>query len=348
MTEKLTLFEAFAGYGSQSLALRNIGVDYQTVGISEIDKYAIQAYRTLHGDVKNYGDISLIDWNTVPDFDLFTYSFPCTDISVAGQMKGLDQGSGTRSSLLWECKKAIEIKKPKYLLMENVKNLLSKKFLPYFLEWELWLTRQGYTNFTEVLNAKNFGVPQNRERVFMVSVLGSAWYNFPQPQRVTTCIADILEDEVDSKYYLSDTMLKGFTKHTERHSERGNGFKFKPNDLEKVARCVSTCEGVRQTSNFIKVVGNLDTKHEEQSRIYSTDGISPTIQTCQGGGRQPKVLLKENIRRLTPKECFRLMGVSDKDFEKLIGISDTQLYKLAGNSIVVPVLEGIFRNLFIC
>lgn len=343
----ITLFEAFAGYGSQSLSLRNIEVDYQTVGISEIDKYAIQAYRTLHGDIKNYGDISLIDWNTVPDFDLFTYSFPCTDISVAGQMKGIDQGSGTRSSLLWECKKAIEIKKPKYLLMENVKNLLSKKFISHFLEWELWLTRQGYTNFTEVLNAKNFGVPQNRERVFMVSVLGDAWYNFPQPQRVITCIADILEDEVDSKYYLSDTMLKGFIKHAERHNERGNGFAFKPNDLRKVAKCVSTCEGARSTGNFIKVVGNLDTKHEERSRTYSTDGISPTIQTCQGGGRQPKVLLKENIRRLTPKECFRLMGVPDTDFKKLNEISDTQLYKLAGNSIVVPVLEGIFRNLFI-
>ena len=135
--EKIRVFEAFAGYGSSHLALKRLKRDYpsfdfEVVGISEIDKYAIQAYEALHGEANNYGDISKIDWMQVPDFDLLTYSFPCTDISNAGQQQGFDEGSGTRSSLLWECRKAIVQKRPKYLLMENVKAICSKKFMPLF------------------------------------------------------------------------------------------------------------------------------------------------------------------------------------------------------------------------
>lgn len=125
-TEPLKVFEAFAGYGSQRMALERLHKEnslfnYEIVGISEIDKFAIQSYNAIHGETRNYGDISTIDWSAVPDFDLFTYSFPCTDISTAGRQKGLDEGSGTRSSLLWQCRKAIVAKHPKYLLMENVK-----------------------------------------------------------------------------------------------------------------------------------------------------------------------------------------------------------------------------------
>jgi len=162
MKNKIRVFEAFAGYGSQSMALHRLGIDYEVVGISEIDKYAIQAYMAVHGDTPNYGDILKIDWSSVPDFDFLTYSFPCTDISTAGQQKGLAEGSGTRSSLLWECRKAIEAKRPKYLLMENVKNLVSKKFTPYLKEWLRFLEGQGYSNYTKVLNAKDFGVPQKQ------------------------------------------------------------------------------------------------------------------------------------------------------------------------------------------
>ena len=128
---KIRVFEAFAGYGSQAMALQRLAEDYpefeyEVVGISEIDKYALQAYEAVHGHCPNYGDISKINWEDVPDFDLFTFSFPCQDISAAGMQRGLEEGSGTRSSLLWECKKAIEAKRPKYLLMENVKALVSK------------------------------------------------------------------------------------------------------------------------------------------------------------------------------------------------------------------------------
>lgn len=208
--EKLRVFEAFSGYGSQSMALRNIGVDYEVVGISEIDKYAIMAYNAVHGETRNYGDICKIDWSEVPDFDFFTYSFPCTDISNAGAQMGFAEGSGTRSSLLWECKKAIEAKHPKYLLMENVKAITSEKFVPGLLKWQDYLTMQGYTNFVEVLNAKDYGIPQNRERCFILSILGDAWYNFPDPVELRLKLKDMLEEKVDEKYYLDQARVDAF------------------------------------------------------------------------------------------------------------------------------------------
>lgn len=212
----LRVFEAFAGYGSQSLALERLKAnypdfDFRVVGISEIDKYAMTAYNSLHPNITNYGDISKIDWEQTPDFDLFTYSFPCQDISSAGQQKGLSEGSGTRSSLLWECRKAIVIKRPKFLLMENVKALVSQKFLPYFREWEQYLAGLGYSNFSKVLNAKGFGVPQNRERIFMVSILDeNASYHFPEPFPLERRLADVLETDVPEKYYLSQKMVDYF------------------------------------------------------------------------------------------------------------------------------------------
>lgn len=232
---KIKVFEAFAGYGSQAMALERLKhnypqFDYEVVGISEIDKYALQAYQAVHGHCPNYGDISQIDWTAVPDFDLLTYSFPCTDISNAGQQKGLSKASGTRSSLLWECQRAIEIKRPKYLLMENVSALLSQKFLPDFKEWRYILGELGYSSFTQILNAKDFGIPQNRERVFMVSILGDCQYHFPSTFPLQLRLKDILETEVDDKYYLSNSAIESFISHTEKHQEKGNGFKFQPTD----------------------------------------------------------------------------------------------------------------------
>ena len=221
----LKVFEAFAGYGSQSMALRNIGVDHEVVGISEIDKYAIMAYNATHPETVNFGDVSKIDWAKVPDFDLFTYSFPCTDISNAGAQAGFEEGSGTRSSLLWDCQKAIIEKHPKYLLMENVKAIVSKKFLPGLLKWQEFLSRQGYVNFIEILNAKDYGIPQNRERCFLVSILDAGWYQFPEPVELRTRLVDLLEDEVDEKYYLDqkrvDSFMEGLSDEKRRKLEEG-------------------------------------------------------------------------------------------------------------------------------
>lgn len=248
----LRVFEAFSGYGSQSMALKRLGVDYEVIGISEIDKYALQAYMAVHGETPNYGDISKIDWTAVPDFDFLTYSFPCTDISSAGLQKGLEEGSGTRSSLLWECKKAIEAKKPKYLLMENVKALTYKKFKPYLDKWLDYLKDLGYTNFAKILNAKNYGVPQNRERIFVVSVLGEAEYSFPEGFELEKRLKDVLETKIEESFYLSKKAIDGFNKHRERMKERGNGFGWEPTDGNCIASSVLTTAGCRPDDNYIK------------------------------------------------------------------------------------------------
>ncbi len=210
--EELRVFTAFSGYDSQCMALRNIGTNYRLVGWSEIDKYAIKAHDALFPEAEglNFGDISKIDWSKVPDFDLFTYSFPCTDISNAGKQAGFEEGSGTRSSLLWECRKAVLEKRPKYLLMENVKQITSKKFLPGLLKWQEFLSAQGYVNFIEILNAKDYGIPQNRERCFLVSILNAGWYQFPEPAPTCKKLVDLLEDEVDAKYYLDQKRVDQF------------------------------------------------------------------------------------------------------------------------------------------
>lgn len=233
---KIRVFEAFAGYGSQSLALERLkrdfpDFDYEVVGISEIDKYAIDAYNALHPGVTNFGDISKINWDEVPDFDLFTYSSPCQDFSSAGLQRGGTEGSGTRSSLLWECRRAIVAKRPKFLLLENVAALVSVRFFCLCEQWQAELESYGYSNFAQVLNAKDYGVPQNRERVFLVSILDdNARYYFPQPFKLEKRLKDVLETNVDEKYYLSDKIIAGFDAHKKRMEERGNGFGWKPTD----------------------------------------------------------------------------------------------------------------------
>lgn len=218
---RIRVFTSFSGYDSQLMALRDIGADYECVGWSEIDKWAIKAHDAVFPELagRNYGDITKIDWNAVSDFDLFTYSFPCTDISIAGKQKGFDEGSDTRSSLLWACRQPIASKRPKFLLMENVKALASEKYRPLFLKWESWLRSLGYVNYTEVLNAKDYGVPQNRERVFMLSVLNGNWYEFPHPVRLGKRLKDVLESTVDKKYFLSEAALKNCCKRIRKIHE---------------------------------------------------------------------------------------------------------------------------------
>ena len=211
----LRVFTAFSGYESQCLALQRLAdhnpqFSYELVGWSEIDKYAIQAHNALFPEYadRNYGDITKIDWSQVPDFDLFTYSSPCQDFSQAGLQRGGEKGSGTRSSLLWECERAIAAKRPKYLLMENVASFVNRKFIRLFNRWQLTLERYGYRNFAQVLNAKHYGVPQNRERIFLVSILDeNARYEFPKPFVLDRRLRDVLEQNVPEKYYLNERLL---------------------------------------------------------------------------------------------------------------------------------------------
>lgn len=375
MTMKLRVFTSFSGYDSQLMALRDIGANYECVGWSEIDRWAIKAHNAVFPELadRNYGDITKIDWNAVPDFDLFTYSFPCTDISSAGEQKGFEEDSGTRSSLLWECRRPIAAKRPKFLLMENVKALVSEKYRPLFLKWESWLRSLGYVNYTEILNAKDYGVPQNRERVFMLSILNGCWYEFPHPVRLEKRMKDVLELEVDEKYFLNDRGINYVKKKLGKYTAI-NG---------EVAMCLTAKGCANWTGTFIsdKSIQIGVTKetdwNRQQYRVYDPTGISPTITTKSGGGLEPKILMRGRgfnkggeadipgtitgsaweqnnlldyagcIRRLTPRECLRLMDVSDGDIDKIqaAGISDTQQYKLAGNSIVKAPMMGIFRNM---
>ncbi len=400
----MKVFEAFSGFGSQSIALRNLGIEHEVVAISEIDKYAITTYESIHGKTNNLGDISKINVKDVPQHDLFTYSFPCQDISVSGKTKGIIRGE-TRSGLLYECERIIEYCRPKYLLMENVKNLVGKKFKPQFDEWLKYLEELGYTNYWQVLNAKDYGIPQNRERVFVVSILGDHKpYKFPTPIKLNKRIKDILEDNVDKKYYLSSARVGGFTPKDNRTAESNKILKVDiPQtvrkrkyevDIEKLKKALKEGKVKSKLSN--KVISNLLDKpltlvehwfrndnsfsipsediwfelkkvlnitsdefdesimtfeekegvYEKSNRCYFSEGIAPTL-TCGDG---EKIIEQEfKIRKLTPRECFRLMGLSDDDIDKIqaTGISETQQYKLAGNSIVVQVLEGIFRELFL-
>lgn len=227
----MKVFTAFSGYDSQCLALQRIGVDFELVGWSEIDKYAIKAHNALFPQwaERNYGDISKIDWNQVPDFDLFTYSSPCQDFSNAGLQKGGTEGSGTRSSLLWECRRAILAKKPKYMILENVKALTSGKFLPLFNKWEQELAGYGYSNYWQVLNAKDYGVPQNRERVFLVSIKDEdQYFEFPKARPLDKLLKDVLELNVPEKYYLDDEKVAKFVEHCDKKQAEGCGFKFEP------------------------------------------------------------------------------------------------------------------------
>lgn len=222
----IKVFTAFSGYDSQCMALDMVkenhpDFDYELVGWSEIDKYACQMHDVFYPQwsERNYGDISKIDWEKVPDFDLFTYSYPCTDVSSAGLQRGFDEGSGTRSSLLWECKKAISIKKPRWLIMENVKALVQKKFMPTFRKWLDFLEEQGYTSYWDITNAKNYGIPQNRERVFCISCLDQGFkYKFPAPIPLTKCLEDMLdpEDTIPLSYYLPQEKVDMFCKINEK------------------------------------------------------------------------------------------------------------------------------------
>lgn len=412
---KLRVFEAFAGYGSQSIALELLAqafptFQFETVGISEINKYAITAYRTLHGDtIPNHGDITKIDWAQTTDFDLLTYSFPCQDISSAGKQRGFSKGSGTRSSCLWACADAIETKRPRFLLMENVKALATqKKFSADFRRWREWLIKQGYTNYYAVLNAKDYGVPQNRERVFMVSSLGEHTpFYFPAPFELTCRLKHVLEDEVDEKYWLQQEQIQALIKHNERKQAEGCGFKTNFQTGEGISGTIKTREGLCSCDTFIKVpvYGNsrlntmiADGKIDPEETLWIdcyNQRVDPDIagtilarvnatghylisdpRGCAMRGRPDAsgrnsqqielgsdvanalttskwqdnhfALIEYWIRKLTPRECFRLMDVPEHYIDRLLstGISNSQLYKLAGNSIVVACLFHIFRKMF--
>lgn len=412
----MKILSLFSGIGAFEKALENIGADYDLINYCEIDRYASKAFSLIHNidENLNLGDITKIETETFPnDIDIITYGFPCQDISNAGKQAGFTDENGhlTRSGLFFEALRIIEDTQPKFAIAENVKALTGKKFTSEFKIVLNSLNDAGYKNYWAVLNAKDYGIPQNRERVFIISIRNDIdhGFNFPKPYELKLKLADLLETNVDKKYYLSDEQLK--------------------NLIPYITGDTAECKQVADLKHY---------KNDQMNRVYSTDGISPTLTAVSGGGREAKIAVREatkkgyteavtgdfvnlqfpnsktrrgrvgkqvsqtllcndsngvvvkttrnadiastirstiykqgsrnliknvkdgggyegiiehgeklRIRKLTPKECFRLMGFDDRDVDVLIenGISNTQLYKMAGNSIVVDVLEEIYCNL---
>lgn len=356
---------------------------------------------------KNLGDVSLVE--NLPKCDLLTYSMPCTDLSISGERKGLNWTcmdcnhkydpvkisvekryncpncnsnniKSTRSGLLYEVERLlVQSQKdnalPQYLIMENVDALVSKKFIDSFNDWIDRLNGLGYNTYYQVINAKNTGVPQNRKRIFCISVLkeiDTEKFTFPKPFDVGIRLKDVLETDetVLEKYFLSseiqmrlqitDKDLKKNVIGTTKPEYRSIGQRDLVYNVvgEMGALIASDCKQPKQIlANELFHIADLKTKFgskfESSKRIYEEMGITPTIQTCQGGGLEPKVVRNTDsplrvVRKLTPKECHRLMGFTDEDFEKCkaVGMSDTQGYKQAGNSIVVNVIELLIQHLY--
>jgi len=338
----ISVFTAFSGYDSQCLGLERLkeyapDFDYELVGWAEIDANAIKAHNALFPQyaMQNHGDISKIEWSEVPDFDLFTYSSPCQDFSAAGKQRGAIEGSGTRSSLLWECRRCIDEKRPKFLLFENVAALMTDKFYDFFINWQKIVDSYGYTSYYKVLSAKDYGIPQNRERLFMVSIRNDVNIKFTWPASVQHCphLYELLEKEedIDPKLFRSKKRLDFFMEANKHHLERIESDPINHTDYYDVIPCGLYCH---TSENFTRpplydTARTLKSEQLDSGIIYKKDGI-----------------WKERI--FSRKECFRLMGLTDEEFSKIEeAIPYTAQGKTAGNSIVVNVLFHIFRKLFI-
>lgn len=410
----MKILELFGGIGACSKALERIGIDYEIADYVEIDKYAVASFNAIHGT--NFEPQDITKWDKDIAVDLIMHGSPCQDFSTAGLQAGGDKGSGTRSSLMYETLRIVEKLRPKYVIWENVKNLLSKKHRHNFDAYQKAMEELGYNNHYQVLNARDYGIPQNRERVFTVSIRKDLEDNFvfPEKQEFILKLKDILEDEVDEKYYLSDKALSCFMSDGTGNYPRRERFLANINRKnQNVGNAVTTRAGSRPTDNFVKEsmskqvcnraisegfvkpndvieytyskarmeemdAEKIKTQNSSHNDCFSTlktnadklglcvcvasrgrktidgvfrqrleprkDELSNTLTTVQ----KDNLIAKDfRIRKLTPLECWRLMGFSDSDFYKAEKVvSATQLYKQAGNSIVVNVLESIIMQLF--
>lgn len=356
ITKPIRLIELFAGIGAQAKALENLGVDFEHYRICEFDKFAVQSYNAIHGTDFTTSDITALKGEDlgITDTDkytyIMTYSFPCQDLSICGKQKGMSKGGNTRSGLLWEVERLLnEVDNlPEVLLMENVVQVHSEKNRADFNKWISFLEGKGYSNYYADLNSKNYGVTQSRNRCFMVSILGDYNYEFPQPEPLNKTMADYLEPTVDEKYFLS---LKGVKYVT--NPKRAGFVKIN----SEIAYTIQAKGNNNGNGNFVScdLAGNLCGEKWEKTldrsrRVYLRSGISPTVVVQRGGEQDIKIEVNQEplkLRKLTPRECLRLMSFTDEDIDKCyaIGMSDSQLYKQAGNSIVVRVLERIFEQL---
>lgn len=384
----IKLLSLFSGIGAFESALRRCGRPYEVVNYCEIDPHASRSYSQIHGvpEAKNLRDVCAIDTAKISGVNLITYGFPCQDISVSGKQHGFEHnGERTRSGLFYEALRIIRDLQPEYAIAENVKALVSKKFTAEFKAVLEGLEAAGYNNYWQVLNAKNYGIPQQRERVFIISIrkdCDAGLFSFPAPQELKLRVKDMLEPEVDDKYYLTgegaQRLIQAYAArineaitepvicasrgrnpadlgdraagaYTEQHLEpKNDGTSNTITTVSKDNLLLEPAPRILQIGNLIPDAGRKFT-NPQTGRVYDPQGLSPTINTAQGGQREVKIIETTpeayRIRKLTPRECYRLMGFTDAEFDSIKGVSNTQLYKQAGNSIVVNVLEAIFKQL---
>ena len=315
----LNVITLFSGYDSQALALNRLGLPYDLAAWCEIDRHAITAHNALfpQWQDRNLGDVSQVDWaewhaSHPQPIDLLTYSSPCQDFSSAGLQRGGEEGSGTRSGLLWETERAVRELRPRHLVFENVGGLVSDKFIDLFNRWQARLNSYGYTNFQQLMNAKDYGVPQNRLRIFMVSILDcQRAYYFPRPFKLDRRLKDVLEQNVEERYYLSEDRVKKLVAETEIHADRGNGFAFRPHTPEEIASTVK-CSGIGdKTDNFIaeplserqasikaKVMPNGDIRCYRD--IPGKPGVSE-LQFTHPNNEAPTVTCEAQIKVIEPQ-----------------------------------------------
>ena len=421
--------------------------NWKLVNFCEFDKYATKSYCAIHGvdESLNLGDITKVDETKLENFNMICGGSPCQDFSVAGKQKGSvwtckDCGheynpltvhwsqrdkcpncesnniEKTRSSLLVEYLRVIRANKPNFGMYENVKNIVGKQFRDTtFKLFEDELHEYGYNTYWKVLNAKDFGIPQNRERVYLIFIkkdLDNGKFVFPEGFDNGIRLKDVLEDKVDEKYYISDDKVQKFLENLKSKNIcendtlklDGNNYNQRcvvhtPNDFCRTIIGGGGSGGyhagnepkvlIQQSENVVKQVGNISDcngnwKNPQVGRIYDPDGCSPTLNTCGGGSHEPKIVQVGNvnpsgkgmnsnvfsedgiaptlttnkgegnkiltgirIRKLTPKETFRLMGFSDSAYDAASKVvSNSQLYKQSGNSIVVDVLYYILVELY--
>lgn len=307
----LKILELFGGIGSPRIALRNLGIPVKSIDYVEIDEKAVKSYNAIFKEDSAYKTQSVVGYNLKPD--ILIHGSPCQDFSIAGNQKGAEEGSGTRSSLMWETINIIRQMgewKPKVIIWENVKNVLSKNMVHNFNRYLVELSKLGYTNSFKVLNAMEFGLPQDRDRVFVVSMLDGSIFNFyTLEKKPVRDIHEFLEETYEDKYIVKQ-----------------------PSMLKRI-NCKDSNFGGR-----VKIIkDHCWTITTKQMRCPNSGVIS---------------LDDGRYRYLTERECWRLQGYSDKDYEAALSVNPGKpgklngtLYKQAGNSIPVCFFEAIFKQL---
>lgn len=356
ITKPIRLIELFAGIGAQAKALENLGVNFEHYRICEFDKFAVASYNAVHGTNFETSDITKIHAEdlAVTETDkycyIMTYSFPCTDLSSAGKQAGMSRDSGTRSGLLWQVERLLKEMEelPQILLMENVPEVVSDKNIKDFAEWIAFLDRLGYTSKYEILNAKNYGVPQNRERCFMVSWLGDFYYDFPPPQPLEIRLKDVLDDNVDEKYYLSEKATKKLVLNTPREIQQ------KQLDQVDEAARIGTLGISCVLMNRNKIGNHTEIASTLMARDYKGFGNQMMTGVVECGGGTDKIVVagslnpnkevQDRVRILLDSGiCQGLRATDYKDPPKIL--SADGVYTNASKSFQKKPLKDMSRTL---